>query len=179
MIKKPTLLCLTLSLLPAFAMAQTGTVGPSDGDREFTLSGTGSSDRNFDSGSFGLSGDMGWYTSDRLLLGIRQSVNYASIEGESITDDFWNGATRGFANYHFGSNALRPFVGASLGYIYGDGLNDAGFAGLETGLKYYVNDSTFLMARAEYLWFFEDAGDADDNFDDGAWQYTFGVGFNF
>ena len=75
------------------ASAQSNGFGPTRGDQEFLLSGTGNSDKSFDSGSFGVSGDLGWYLRNQVVAGIRQSVNYASIEGESIRDDFWNGST--------------------------------------------------------------------------------------
>ena len=149
------------------------------GEREVTLSGTGSSDRNVDAGSFGLSGDIGWYSSDQFVFGVRQSVVYASVKGDRLKDDFWSGATRGYIDYHFTDSALRPFVGASLGGIYGDGISDSGFAGVEAGLKYYVLPRTFVMGRAEYQWFFRKTNDADNNFDDGAWAYTVGLGYNF
>ncbi|MDZ7685414.1 MAG: hypothetical protein U5O39_10795 [Gammaproteobacteria bacterium] len=152
--------------------------GASAGEREFTLSGAGSSDRSFDSGSFGISADYGWHRTDNLLLGLRQSVNYASIENTFVTDDFWNGATRGYADYHFGHSAWRPFVGSSLGYTYG-WVGDTAFAGLETGLKYQVRPNTFVQFRAEYQWFFDRATRANDNFDDGFWAHALGVGFNF
>ncbi|MCP1676764.1 hypothetical protein J2T57_003937 [Natronocella acetinitrilica] len=169
-------------VLPITAIAQqTGSsqFGPVQGDREFSISGSGSSDKKFDSGSFGLVADLGWHLTEPLVLGLRQSVNYASIEGESVTDDFWNGATRGYVDYHFAFNRLRPFLGASLGAIYGDGVKDSAFAGLETGIKYYVQQKTYLLARVEYQWFFNSSSDADDAFDDGAWAYTVGVGYNF
>lgn len=167
-------------LSSSYAMAQGGgTIGPQVGDREFTLSGTGSSDKDFDSSSFGISGDYGWYLTDRTLAGIRQSINFADIEGEDLSDDFWNGSTRGFVDYHFGRGAARPFVGASLGGIYGDGVKDTGIAGLETGLKYYLLATTFVQARAEYQFLFESGDSAKDNIDDGAWAYTFGMGLNF
>lgn len=180
--KRTTLLCVTLGLFPVATLAQSGStssLGPVQGEREFTLSGTGSSDKDFDSSSIGVSADIGWYRSRELLLGLRQSVNFADIEGQDITDDFWNGSTRGYVNYHFGHTAWRPFVGASLGAVYGDGVNDSGFAGLEAGLKYYVLPKTFIMGRAEYQWFFDDGGDVDDQFDKGAWAYTLGLGYNF
>ncbi|MDR5866211.1 hypothetical protein [Halomonas koreensis] len=184
--RKASLVALiSVSLLPAsYAMAQSsmggqGTVGPQAGDNEFTLSGTGSSDKDFDNSSFGASVDYGWYLSRSTLVGVRQSVNFADVEGEGISDDFWNGSTRGFADYHFGLGAARPFVGASLGAIYGDGVKDTGVAGLETGLKYYVLPTTFIQARAEYQFLFEDSDSAEDNFDDGVWAYTFGMGVNF
>jgi len=153
--------------------------GPSIGDREFSLSGTGSSDKDFDNGTFGVTGDLGWYYSDQMVLGIRQSLNYANIKGESLKDDFWNGSTRGYLNYHFGEAHIRPFVGGSLGLIYGDGVKDSGFTGLEGGAKYYVLPNTYLLGRVEYQWFFDRSSDADDAFKDGAWAYTVGMGYNF
>ncbi|AXS85392.1 hypothetical protein D0851_19390 [Marinobacter sp. Arc7-DN-1] len=162
------------------ASAQSPEFGPNEGDREFSLSGTGSNDRDFNSGSFGVTGDLGWYLRDNMVAGARQSINYASIEGESVKDDFWNGSTRGYFNYQFLADRARPFVGGSLGGIYGDGVKDSAFAGLETGIKYYVRTKTYFLARAEYQFFFSDTNDASDAFqDDGAWAYTVGLGYNF
>jgi hypothetical protein len=177
--KAGLILAVALVAFPASAAEPARSVGPVTGDREFTLSGTGSSDRDFDNSSFGISADLGWYYSERTLIGVRQSVSYADIEGESISDDFWNGATRGFVDYHFGGAYWRPFLGASLGVVYGDGISDSAFGGLEVGMKYYVLEKTFLMGRAEYQWFFDSSSDARDNFDDGAWAYTIGMGYNF
>lgn len=169
-----------LGALPMAASAQSSGYGPDEGDMELSISGTGSSDRDFESGTFGMTGDLGWYLSGQTVVGIRQSVNYASIEGASLDDDFWNGSTRGYLNYQFLDNKARPFVGASLGGIYGDGVKDSGFAGLETGLKYYVRTKTYFLARVDYQFFFDDTDDADDAFqDDGAWAYTVGLGYNF
>ena len=50
---------------------------------------------------------------------------------------------------------------------------------VELGLKYYVLSKTYILARLDYQWFFEDSEDIDDTFDDGAWQNTVGIGFNF
>ncbi|WP_445398428.1 hypothetical protein [Zobellella sp. An-6] len=182
--KVPLAILIGSTLLPAYALAQSqmggsGTVGPSAGDREFSLSGTGSSNKDFDSSSFGISVDYGWYLSDRMLAGIRQSISYADVEGEDLSDDFWNGSTRGFVDYHFGQGAARPFVGATLGGIYGDGVKDTGTAGLEAGLKYYMLPSTFVQARAEYQFLFDSGDSASDNFDNGAWAYVLGMGINF
>ncbi|MGM0826233.1 MAG: hypothetical protein ACQEUY_16145 [Pseudomonadota bacterium] len=162
------------------ASAQSTNYGPVQGDRELSISGTGSTDRDFNSGTFGVTGDMGWYFQDHLVAGVRQSVNYTNIEGEDVTDDFWNGSTRGYINHQFLDDRARPFVGASLGAIYGDGVKDSAFAGLETGIKYYVLPKTYFLARAEYQFLFSSASDASDAFqDDGAWAYTVGLGYNF
>jgi len=169
-----------LGVLPMAASAQTSGFGPAEGEREFSISGTGSSDQSFNSGTFGVTGDMGWYLRNHMVAGIRQSINYASIEGESIIDDFWNGSTRGYFNYQFMSDRARPFIGASLGGIYGDGVKDSAFAGLETGVKYYVLEKTYFLARVEYQFLFSSTSDATDAFqDDGAWAYTVGLGYNF
>lgn len=180
--KKISASLILLGALPFTALAQQSTttsVGPNAGDREFSISGTGSSDDDFDNSSFGIVADLGWYRSENTVWGIRQSLNYADIEGEGLTDDFWNGSTRGYFDYNFGSRAFRPFLGASLGYIYGDGVDDDFFAGLETGARYYVLDNTYILGRAEYQWFFDGGSDVDDAFDDGAWAFSLGVGFNF
>ncbi|MGY6554324.1 MAG: hypothetical protein ACXIUM_07355 [Wenzhouxiangella sp.] len=170
-------------LLPISAVAQQGTsnsFGPAAGDREMSISGAGSSDRRFKGGSFGITGDYGWYRSDQTVWGIRQSVNYASIRGESITDDFWNGSTRAYMNYQFGAAQARPFVGASLGFVYGDGVKNSGFSGLETGMKYYMREKTYFLARVEYQFFFsKNRNEFEDSFKDGAWAYTVGLGYNF
>lgn len=165
---------LSAALLAPVSFAQ-----PDSGDREFSLAGTGTSDKDFDNSSFGISGDLGWYTSPHMVWGIRQSVAFADVSGQDLSDDFWNGSTRGYLDYHFGSGNARPFVGGSLGAVYGDGVNDGGFAGLEFGLKYYVLDTTYILGRAEYQFFFDSGDEAEDAFDDGAWAYVFGVGFNF
>lgn len=174
-----------LGALPMAASAQSPGSQSSDfsgrdGEREFSISGTGNSDRNLDSGSFGVTGDLGWYLDDRLVAGIRQSVNYASIEGESIKDDFWNGASRAYVNYHFLDDRSRPFVGASLGGIYGDGVKNSSFAGLEAGIKYYVIPKTYILGRVDYQFLFSSSSDASDAFQDsGIWAYTLGLGYNF
>lgn len=169
-----------LGALPVAVNAQSPDFGPVEGEREFSLSGTGSSDRDFNSSSIGVTGDLGWYLRDNMVAGIRQSVNYADIAGEGVTDDFWNGSTRGYLNHHFLEDRARPFIGASLGGIYGDGVKDSAFAGLETGVKYYVRSKTFILGRVEYQFLFSDTDDATDAFqDDGIWAYTVGLGYHF
>lgn len=179
--KKITASLILVGALPFTAIAQQGQTayGPDAGDREFSISGTGSSDDDFDNSNFGIVGDLGWYRSENTVWGIRQSLNYSDVEGADLTDDYWNGSTRGYFDYNFGSGRMRPFVGASLGYVYGDGIDNSFFSGLETGARYYVLEDTFILGRAEYQWFFDNSSDVDDRFDDGAWAFSLGVGYNF
>lgn len=161
------------SSAPAWAQEK---VGPATGDWEVTLSGTGTSNNDFDNHTLGVSGSAGKYVTPNVLLGVRQSVNYADVENG---DDQTNFATRLFGDYVIDLGRWRPYVGASLGYIYGDNVNDTFAAGPEVGLKYYADNNTFVYALAEYQFTFEDADEADHAADDGQFYYGIGVGFNF
>lgn len=162
---------LVLTALGAGAWA-----APDAGDRTLTLSGTGSSDNDFDSNTFGLAGELGWFMSQSLETGVRQSISLNDRPGGSD----WSGGTRVFANWHFGGqNAFQPFAGISLGGFYGEQVTDTFAGGPELGMKYYVKDKTFIEFQAEYQFLFESADDIDDRFDDGAFLYTLGIGYNF
>jgi hypothetical protein len=167
-------------LLTAFpfstsAETQNGHYGPSAGMKEFTIAGTGSNDNDFDHGAWGLTASYGWFATDNLEWVIRQSFSYADLAG----DNAGSGSTRIGADYHFNMGKLRPFIGANIGAIYGDAVNNTGIAGPELGLKYYVKPETFLYVQTEYQFFFDSADDVDENFDDGAYAHSVGVGFNF
>ncbi len=151
-------------------------VGPSAGDHEITLSGTGTNDKNFDNGAFGISGSWGQYLTDTWSWSIRQNVSYSSAAG----DNAWNGSTRLGVDYNFmPGNRLRPFAGVNVGAIYGDNVNDTGIAGPELGLKYYIKPQTFVFLQTEYQFQFEDANQIDNQFDNGSWAHTIGFGINY
>ena len=179
---KKIMLTVALVVLPATAFAQSmdrdaqNTYGPQSQDWEFTLSGTGSSNNDFDNHNFGLSGSAGKYLTENWLVGGRQSFSFVDVENG---DDNWNGSTRAFVDYVFDFDKFRPYVGVSVGAIYGDGVSDTLAAGPEIGLKYYADKNTFIFAQTEYQFTFDDIGNADDNADDGIYQHAVGVGFNF
>jgi hypothetical protein len=162
---------LLAALLPAVALAN-----PQRGDQEITLSGAGSSDKDFDNTILSVSGSWGSYLSPHSLWGVRQLVSARDAEGESTSFD---GATRLFYDYHFGDGRFRPFIGISAGGIYGEGVDDTFTAGPEVGLKYYVLQNTFIVGLMEYQFLFDSANDVDDRFDDGAFFYSVGIGYNF
>jgi hypothetical protein len=148
--------------------------GPVAGDWELTLGGGGSNDRDFDNGSFNLNTGVGYYFTPAMELGLRQGLNYADF-GESV----WNGSTRLAFDYHFDLDRFRPFLGVNVGGVYGESVRNTFAAGFEGGLKYYVQERTFVFGMLEYQWLFRSAGRADNNFDDGQFLYTVGIGFNF
>lgn len=96
---------LLAAMVPAVALAQ-----PSAGDQEITLGGAGGSDKDFDDSAISVQGSWGQYLSESSLWGVRQTVNARDSEGESVQ---WDGSTRVFYDYHFGSGNGRPFVGAA------------------------------------------------------------------
>lgn len=149
---------------------------PEAGEKSFTISGTGASDENFDGNSFGVSAEIGVYHDEHLLYGLRQSVN--GTAGEDVSDAY-NGSTRFFVDYHFGENKWRPYLGANIGGIYGKNVKETGTAGVDFGVKYFVLDKTFISVGGEYQFLFESGDDIDNTYDDGAFFYTLGVGFNF
>ena len=148
--------------------------GPQKHDWEFTLGGSGSSDRRFRGGSGGFDASLGFFLNRNWELALRQSMNFIDQDKGS-----WSGDTRGAIDFHIDLHRFQPFVGANFGGLYGDGQVETFAAGLEAGLKFYALQHTFLFGRIEYQWLFRDADRADNNFDDGAFIYSIGVGFNF
>src|ERR1700741_2682602 len=118
---------IAIALIAAFPAGQ-AFAAQQAGDRSFTISGTGSSDNNFDSTVFGTTAEIGWFLSDPLELGLRQSVNVIQAKH---ADDSWAGSTVGFVDWNFGTATVVPYLGANLGGVYGDGVHDTGTAGLE------------------------------------------------
>jgi hypothetical protein len=150
--------------------------GPKRGDWEMTLGGSGSSDKDIDVGNASIGGSIGYFLTKDWELSLRQGVIFAD-SGEGT--DFWNGTTRAAVDYHFDIDAVQPFVGANFGGFYGDSITDTWAAGLEGGLKFYVKPETFIFVLGEYQWLFKDSAGAEDNFDNGRFLYSLGIGFNF
>ncbi|MDZ7830116.1 MAG: hypothetical protein U5L07_00025 [Desulfobacterales bacterium] len=169
--KKLIFLLITISMLfvvPA-AMAYT------EGDFELTLGGSGSSDESLDGTVFNIEAGLGYFMTQNFEAVWRQGVSYADIPG----DDNWNASTRLAFDYNFDMGNWFPYLGANIGYLYGDTVKEQFIAGPEGGVKFFVNNTTFITAGIEYQFLFENASDADDNFDDGRFVYLLGIGFKF
>jgi hypothetical protein len=150
--------------------------GPEAGDSSFTIAGSGSNDKNFDSGAYGITAELGYFQTDAWQAGVRQSINgFAGDEAKNA----WNGASRVFVNYNFLEDSYRPYLGVNLGGIYGKGVSNTGTAGVEAGLKMYVLDKTYINFGAEYAFLFEDTNDFENKSNNGIILYTIGVGFNW
>lgn len=172
---------LLLAALPLGAMAQTasGDFGPRAGDREFTLGGAGASNRKFNDSFGGANAAYGMFLNDTQELSIRQSINYTN-SAQPGSRQQWNGSTRLAFDQHFVVRGpWRPFVGVNFGGAYGDSVTDTWAAGIEAGVKYYVQPRTFVYVTPEYNWFFRHASGLDRRFNDGQFNWSVGVGFNF
>ncbi|MEA2707675.1 MAG: hypothetical protein QOF78_276 [Phycisphaerales bacterium] len=158
---------LALLALPALAQAQFEA-----GNWELKLAGQGTNDVDFTGGTVALSGSLGYFTTKEFEVGVRQGLTWADALGDGGGSS-WAGDTRVFADFHFDADRWQPYVGAFLGYIYGDAANDTWVAGPEVGVKYFVNSTTFIDLNAAY------AFDLEEGFSDGAFFYQLGLGFRW
>jgi hypothetical protein len=156
-----------LSVVAVLAMPVLAQAQFHQSDWELTLNGTGSNDKDFDSGAFSVGGSLGYFVSDQLEVAFRQAIVWA--DGGSA----WSGDSRAAADYHFDMGQWQPFVGANLGYQYGEGFDDSWIAGPEGGVKYFVNATTFIQANVAYEF------NLNDGIDEGAFFYGLGIGFRF
>jgi hypothetical protein len=174
MLRKKILPLVALSVLvPTVALAQTDVFR--QGVQEFTLGGSGSSDEDLNDTAFGTTLSYGIFTSPHMEWSVRQELSYNDLGGDSK----FNGSSRLAFDYHFGAGQVVPLLGLSVGYVYGDNINDQFIAGPEGGLKFFVNDTTFIYGLVEYQFLFDDADDVDEVYDDGRFVYGIGLGFTF
>jgi hypothetical protein len=161
-----------LLALPAISQAQFKA-----GDWDLTLSGTGASDHNLGNNSFGATVGLGYLMTKEVEVGLRQTVGWASTDKASggTGNDYWNGTTRAFADYHFDFDRLQPYVGGSIGYAYGrDSAGsslDSVVGGVEAGVKYFLNSTTYVQFNVGY-----DIPVSDGGWDDGSFLYSLGLG---
>lgn len=150
--------------------------GPVEGDKSFTIAGSGTNDKDFDNGAYGVTAEVGYFLTGAWQAGMRQSVN--GFAGDEVPNS-WNGATRGFIAYNFLDGKYRPYIGANLGGIYGEDVSNTGTAGLEAGLKLYVLEKTYINFGVEYAFLFNDTDDFENKSNNGIYLYSIGVGFNW
>lgn len=145
------------------------------GDWEIRGAASVENDVNFSGVTATVSAGLGYFITDQFEAGARQVIFYSDIGGPGSTI---SGTSALFVDYHFGGpdNALQPFVGASIGFQYGD-VPDLWLGGPEGGIKWFFNDEGwFVFAEVAYLFFFEDVDAADDAFDDGKFVWGAGIG---
>lgn len=149
----------------------TAEVGPRKGDWEGFIGGSGSSTSGeFNDNQLGVSASIGYYVLSWMPISLRQS---AATRFGSRIEDKWDFATTGAIDFQAPLGRFQPFIGGFGGYRYGD--QNSALAGPEGGIKYYVNESTFIQGLMQYGWLFDKTFD----WDNGTAVYTIGMGFNF
>jgi hypothetical protein len=148
--------------------------GPEKGDWELLLGGSGSNDKDFDNGGFNFAGSIGYFLTDGLELALRQNVSWSDFGSATYI-----GTTRAALDYHFDLGRWAPLIGANLGYVYGDNIDETFEAAPEVGLKWFAKEETFIYGLVEYQFFFKNTDAADDGFKHGSFVYTLGIGFLF
>ncbi len=159
-----------LCLVPAMAYGQAA-----HGPWELELGGSGANGPNFNGFTAAADASIGYYFSDTLEVGLRQSLAYSDVAGVG-----WDASTRVALDLHIPvTDAFVPYVGGNFGYVYGKGVRDNFEAAPEAGIKYYVNATTFIFVSAEYQFFFNQNSRAGTAFSNGQFIYGLGVGFRF
>lgn len=149
-----------------------GGYGPRMGDWELTLMGGGVTPHDFHSGAYSVSLGLGHYLTDHVEIGLRQGLAFSDL-GSNLRAN-----TRGVVNWHFGAERWRPFVGMSVGGMYGDG-GSSWLAGPEVGIKWFIQPQTYVVAMAEYQIFFQRTDDFEGRSRRGDFVLSVGIGFLF
>jgi outer membrane protein W len=170
----PVLGLAAVAALPSAAQAQE--YGFDAGSWELTLAGQGSNDRDFESTSFGVNGSLGYFLTDNFEVALRQMLTYTDAVGAGADGSAWNGQTVVALDYHFDLGRWQPFIGANIGYAYGDSTTDTFIAGPEAGVKYFVTQSAFIQLMAQYEFFFDEDDVDSEAFSNGAFFYSLGIG---
>ncbi|HEX8911685.1 MAG TPA: outer membrane beta-barrel protein [Humisphaera sp.] len=153
-----------------------------DNPFELTLGGGAAHGPDLNGFSGNVNASIGYYFTDTLEGSVRQTVQYTDIGSTGGGGAAWNGSTRLALDLHFPLGDRRrivPFIGANIGYVYGESVNDTWEAAPEAGVKVYLDDRTFVFVQAEYQFFFDQNSDASSAFSDGSFVYSIGLGFRF
>lgn len=157
----------------AFGVQDTPTL--EKGDWTLTFGGSGSSNKDFNSNALSLNIGAGYFIMPNTAIVLRQEVNVS----DNANDQAWSGSTRVACDYHFGKGTFRPYLGANVGGLYGDGVEEQFVAAPELGLKAFLTPETFVYLNAEYQFLFANTDQIDDNYKDGRFVYSLGLGFKW
>ncbi len=146
------------------------------GDRELTLAGTGSSDNNFDSTNLSAQVGLGYFMTDFFEIAFRQDGTYIDRKNGG---SYYNAASRGALDFYMPLDPVYPYIGVNGGYIYGDLVNDQWIVGPEAGIKFFAGPTSFIYGALEYEFLLNDSNDVEEDFEDGRFVYSIGVGLTF
>ena len=105
-----------------------------------------------------------YFLTDQIAVGLRNQVNWT--DGGSFRD----GSILADLDYHFELGKCVPYIGANIGYQYGDAFEDSWVAGPEAGVKVFLNSTTFLDFQVAYEW------NLNNGIDQGGYFYGLSIG---
>jgi len=147
--------------------------GPQAGNWEATLTGTGQSDDDFDNSAFGVTGSLGKYLTKNWLATFKQGLSLDEESDLAGDSTLVNGRSVLQGAYQWDFAKWQPYLGMNVGYVYGATTDDEAIFGPELGLKYFVNESTFMFGNIGYEVPF------DECCNEGSVPYSLGIGFTF
>jgi hypothetical protein len=134
-------------------------------DWDLTLSGSATNDNDFDTFNASAQFGVGYFLSDQFEVGLRPTITLA----DGGSENSYNVSV--FGDFHFDlGNGWVPFIGANIGYGWGDNVNDSFTGGPEGGIKYFLNSTTYVFGNVAYLF------DLEESFGDGNFFYGLGLG---
>jgi hypothetical protein len=138
-----------MAMVPMFARADFQA-----GNWDLQVGGNGIANHEVNAATFGLSGQLGYFLTKNLEVGLHQTFNYAEAPH---TESALSGTTSIVADWNFDFGNFVPFAGGNIGYSYGNhatSTRDTWAAGPEGGLKYFLNSSTYLYGSVAYEFLF-------------------------
>lgn len=163
----------TLAALPASA-------APVANDQEVQAAAGLFHAQGSDVGTLSADVSYGYFFNPVVELGIRQAGNYSFVDDAR---DRWLLSTAPFLNLHWNQDPdqlVVPYLGMFVGAVYND-VDVTGALGPQVGLKFFLNQQTFLNVAYRYEWFWNqiEQGGLTDEADDGNHVGTVGIGFVF
>src|SRR4051794_32586289 len=98
---------IAIALVSAALPAGQALAAQDAGDKTLTISGTGSSDKNFNTNTFGTSANLGYFLSDPIEVGLRQNIN---VFNRDNGPDAWSGATVVYGDWNITKSTWVPFI---------------------------------------------------------------------
>jgi len=154
---------------------------PIKGDSVIQLSGSFIHAQGTNVGTVNLDVGYGYFLTENWEIGVQQSGGYSFIDD---ADNQWSASTIPYFNYNIRglslNDSFQPFIGAFVGAAYNSD-DITGTLGPQIGFRSFINDSTFIVVKYRYEWYFSDLtyNDIKDNSSNGSHVVTLGVGFAF
>jgi hypothetical protein len=163
-------------MVATLALASSAYAFQDAGDKEIEFTGGFSHTSGSNVGTVNADVSLGYYFAPRFDIGVRQTLSYNFVD---VGGDTWSASTIPYVNYNFATanQNFRPFIGAFVGAAYNE--NDTtGTLGPAAGFKYFLSDSTALVARYRYEWYFDELT-FDDATDTADGNHVVTVGMSF